>query len=246
MNPSRWLLLRGLAREQRHWGEFRQALEGQGAQVLCLDLPGAGTERGRKSPASIPAIAEDVRRRWLALRGEERWGVCAISLGGMVAMQWCAAHPEDFGAVVLVNTSAGNLSPPWQRMRWTAVPQVLRALVSRDPAAREERILRITTRMRGGLAAVAREWAALPSMDRGNVLRQLAAAIRFRAPAPLRPPTLVVSAAQDPLTHPQCARVLAQHLRAELSVHPQAGHDLPLDDPQWVVEQAVLLAATTR
>mgnify|MGYP003949335389 CR=1 FL=1 len=42
-----WLFLRGLTREQRHWGPFRDvfARDYPGAKVHCLDLPGTGTER---------------------------------------------------------------------------------------------------------------------------------------------------------------------------------------------------------
>jgi pimeloyl-ACP methyl ester carboxylesterase len=251
MTPTRWLLLRGLAREQRHWGRFRAALEAglPGARIHCLDLPGAGTEHSRKSPAAIRAIAEDLRSRWLALPGEGPWGLCAVSLGGMVAMEWCGAHPADFDALVLVNTSAANLSVPWRRMRLRVLPQVLRALVEQDRAAREERILGITTRMRADLPALAREWAgyfAERPMSRWNVLRQLTAASRFRAPSALRPRTLVLSGAQDPFTDPGCPKRLAAHFGAELRVHPRAGHDLATDDPDWLAAEVARFSESAR
>ena len=122
VKPARWLLLRGLAREQRHWGAFRAALASQGAEVQCLDLPGAGTENDRKSPASIRGITEDLRERWRRTPREGAWGLCAVSLGGMVAMDWCGRHPDDFDALVLVNTSAANLSVPWRRMNLRVLP----------------------------------------------------------------------------------------------------------------------------
>ena len=239
-----WLLLRGLAREQRHWGAFRGALEQAGAAVHCLDLPGAGTERERQSPLTIRAIAEDVRARWQRLPGA--WGLCAVSLGGMVAMQWCADHPDDFAALVLVNTSAADLSVPWRRMSPRVVPQVLLALAERDRARREERILRMTTRMQPDVARLALQWAgffAERPMRRANVLRQLAAAARFRAPAALKPRTLVISGAQDPFTDPGCPQRLAKHFGAELLVHPQAGHDLATDDPQWLAARVAGMEA---
>src|SRR5262249_53999057 len=152
-----------------------------------------GTENGRQSPVSVRAIAEDVRARW---PGGGEWGLCAVSLGGMVAMQWCADHPDDFARLVLVNTSAADLSVPWRRMRLRVVPQVLLALASRDVARREERILRMTTRMRADVAALAQEYAgyyAERPMRRTNAIRQLTAATRFRAPKALQPRTLVIS-----------------------------------------------------
>src|SRR5205085_5789547 len=101
---------------------------------------------------------EDVRQRWLAL-GPANWGFFAMSLGGMVAMEWCAAHPRDFSSLVLANTSGGNLNRPWERMRPRILPQIALALASRDALARERRILLLTTRVHreNGLAA---EWAS--------------------------------------------------------------------------------------
>ena len=45
-------------------------------------------------------------------------------------MQWGKDHPDDFAALVLINTSAADVSLPWKRMRLNVLPHVLRALVS--------------------------------------------------------------------------------------------------------------------
>ena len=237
MEPRSWLLLRGLAREQRHWGEFVPALRRALplSQVHCLDLPGAGTEHGRRSPLRIRNIAEDVRERWRKLDSPSPWGLIAVSLGGMVAMEWCAAHPDDFAALVLANTSGGNLNPPWKRIDPRVLPHIARALTE-DAVARERRILRLTTRLRSDEALPSR-WASFQQdrpMSRWTVLRQLAAASRFRAPSTLQPRTLVVSAALDSFTHPDCPRALAERFRAPLAIHPGAGHDIATDDPVWL------------
>src|SRR5262249_34219063 len=122
---------------------------------------------------------------------------------------------------------------PWRRMNLRVVPQVLLSLLSRDPVERERRILRITTRLCAD-AALPAVWASYPPISRANVLRPLPAASRFRAPAALRPGTLVISSAQDAFTHPDCPRALARHLNAPLLVHPKAGHDIATDDPAWL------------
>ena len=239
MEPKSWLLLRGLAREQRHWGEFVPALRAAlpGAQVHCLDLPGAGTEHARASPVTVRAIAEDVRARWLALRAPQPAGLIAVSLGGMVAISLCAAHPDDFETLVLANTSAGGVSPFWKRIDPRVLPHIARALLE-DAVARERRILSLTvSRKPDDLPA---QWAAFHAerpMSRWTVLRQLAAASRFRAPLKLAPRTLVVSSAADRFTHPDCPRALAKRFGAQLAVHPDAGHDIATDDPRWLAEQ---------
>ena len=87
---QRWLLLRGLAREQRHNGRFAEVLADAlgDATAHGIDFPGAGTEFARLSPASIRGIMEDIRARWLRLREEHpgEWSLLGISLGGMVTM----------------------------------------------------------------------------------------------------------------------------------------------------------------
>lgn len=240
-----WLLLRGLAREQRHWGDFPETLARLlGHRVHCLDLPGTGTEHERPSPTSIEAMAEDVRSRWQALRQDHpgAWRLLGISMGGMLSMHWAATHPDDFDGVVLLNTSASNLSRPWERMGLEVVPGVLRSLFESDPVRRERRILGFTTRLLSEerAQAIATRWATFQSdhpVARTTVVRQLRAASRYRAPVSLPIPALVICAAEDSLANPRCGKRLADHFRAPLVVHPTAGHDLPLDDPDWLATQ---------
>ncbi len=246
MSPAvtdRWVFLRGLGREQAHWhtfpARFGEALPG--AMVHTLDLPGAGTEHLRMCPVAMPALTADVRDRWLPLQRSlpaSRWHLLGISLGGMVAQQWAASHPNDFARVVLVNTSAADLSLPWERMSLSVLRDIVRAVgTARDDVAREKIVLGLSTRLFRDHEALAREWAehhrARP-LRRRNLVRQLLAATRFRAPARIEVPTLVLVGQGDRLAHPNCGRRLAAHYGATLREHPTAGHDLPLDDPEWV------------
>ena len=107
--PSDWILLRGLVREQRHWGDFPAIFARElGVRVHTIDIAGAGTQHRESCPRSVAGMAEDVRARWLTLRAElerthgaTRWGLLGVSLGGMIAMAWAAAHPADLQRVVL-------------------------------------------------------------------------------------------------------------------------------------------------
>lgn len=237
-----WLLLRGLSREQRHWGPFPLKLaDASGDRVHCLDLPGFGTERGRTSPATIRGIVEDLRERWEPLSKEfdGEWGLLGQSLGGMVTMQWADSHPADFARVVLVNTSARNLNRPWERMQLSFLPSLVRSLLDSDDETRERRILKNTTRMTPNVDEIAKEWATY--MDDGRpprtaVLRQLMAAMRYRTPDRLSMPVLVVAGAKDPLAAPVCARTLASHFKADLEMHPEAGHELSMDAGDWLAQ----------
>jgi pimeloyl-ACP methyl ester carboxylesterase len=48
---------------------------------------------------------------------------------------------------------------------------------------------------------------------------------------------LVLGSEQDRLVSVLCSKALAQQGAYELRLHPDAGHDLPLDDGPWVARQ---------
>jgi len=66
MTPSShtWVLLRGLTREQGHWGDFPARLAAAlppGSAVLTPDIAGNGARCGEASPATVPDLLDDVR-----------------------------------------------------------------------------------------------------------------------------------------------------------------------------------------
>lgn len=238
---STWILLRGLAREQRHWGTFAatlQALLPAGDTVACADLPGNGERWRERSPLAVRAMVEAVRADLRSRGHAPPYVVVALSLGGMVAVQWAADAPLELSACMLVNSSAGALSPPWQRLRPGCYPRLLQWLLAGSPTARERAVFRATSSRPLDEAVIAR-WCEIGRerpVSAGNVARQLLAAARFRAPAALHVPLLLVSSRGDRLVSPRCSRTMARVWRLPLREHPWAGHDLALDDPVWLAE----------
>ena len=109
-----------------------------------------------------------------------------------------------------------------------------------DIEAREATVLRMTSARPALHPAAVADWSAIyrsAPVTTANALRQLWAAARFRA-ALARPPVplLLMVGAGDRLVSPACSRALARAWGVPLAVHPWAGHDLPLDDPQWVLQ----------
>ena len=71
-----------------------------------------------------------------------------------------------------------------------------------------------------------------------NALRQLLAAARYRAPAQAPDvPMLLLASTNDRLVDSRCSQALARAWHCPLAMHPDAGHDLPLDDADWVASQ---------
>jgi pimeloyl-ACP methyl ester carboxylesterase len=241
---STWVLLRGLAREARHWGDFpaRFAEAVPDARVLTLDLPGNGRLSAAASPASVPRMVEAARQLLLQRGAMPPYHLLALSLGAMVAVDWASRHPQELAGCVLINTSLRPFSPLHHRLRPRAAATLLRLLLAGpDDRRRERGVLRLTSRLRRDDAALLDNWVAwgrehpvLPV----NALRQLFAAARYRAPAVCPPvPLQVLASAGDQLVDPRCSLELARRWSLPVALHPCAGHDLPLDDGAWVAAQ---------
>ncbi|CAN7183244.1 alpha/beta fold hydrolase [Polaromonas sp. LjRoot131] len=240
-----WVLLRGLTREARHWGDFAErlarALPGSASaatRVLALDLPGNGVFCREDSPATVRAMA-DFAREQLRSRGlAPPYRLVAMSLGGMVAADWALRHPQEVDGLVLINTSMRPLGRASERLRpanW--LPLALVAARWQDADHAERVIHRITcnrsTSLEQDLAAWIRIRQDAP-VSAANAWRQLKAAAAFTMAAPPACPVLVLSSAADHLVHPRCSARLAQAWQAAHHEHPWAGHDLPHDDADWV------------
>jgi pimeloyl-ACP methyl ester carboxylesterase len=235
-----WVLLRGLGRSQEHWGAFPTRLRRAfpAATVETPDLPGFGHRYGERAPLTIPETLEAVRatvepRRELVVMG--------LSLGGMVGYEWARRYPGELSGLVLVNSSLGGMSPFWRRMRAAAGATLVGAALSRTALARERRLFALTSGRADLAEATVASWVECAERQpprAANVLRQLVSAARYRPPRLAPPPKLLVLAsACDRIAHPACSRAIAAALGVPIEEHSTAGHDLPLDDPDWVVEQ---------
>lgn len=245
-----WVFLRGLARECAHWADFPEtfAAKVRGSRIVFADLPGNGRHFASRSPTSVTGMMEFVRHSSLsALSASEgspgaspRY-LLAISLGAMVAVEWMSRYPEEIAGAVLINTSLRGINPIQRRLQWRAWPALARIVSTHDPALREQRILQLTSRQRAGDSALALAYAGafrLRPMRRINLLRQLWAAASYHAPpSPPRVPLLLLSSRGDQLVSPECSAAIAIAWQAPLACHPWAGHDLPLDDPEWVADR---------
>lgn len=243
-STSTWVLLRGLTREQRHWGRFPDTLAQQlpGDRIVTLDIPGNGRLCAETSPTTVPEMADHCRTELARLGLPPPYHVLAMSLGAMVTTAWAHAHPQELAGCVLINTSMRPFNPFYQRLRPSNYARMLKlALLGGTPRQWEEAILRMTTRHPPDPTQQLQDWIAYREacpVSRDNALRQLLAAARYTAPKTPRPTRmLILSSAQDGLVNPNCSRQIASHWNARHVQHPSAGHDLPLDDGPWVATQ---------
>ncbi len=238
-----WLLLRGLAREPAHWGDFTGTLQAAfpHARITTVALPGTGEHHQQASPASIGELCEFVRQQ--AYRQgllEQPVTFFALSLGAMVAWEWLQRYPQDCSGAVLISTSFAGLSPFYQRLRWQSYGQIVAILRERDIYQREKKILQLVNNNRERDGLIAEQWAAIHQqrpISPQTAYRQMLAAASYR-PSNNKPglPVLLINAQGDRLVSPQCSVAIAKKWQLPLKTHPWAGHDLTVDDGAWAVD----------
>ncbi|MGS0680739.1 alpha/beta fold hydrolase [Shewanella sp. 125m-7] len=141
------VLLRGLMRDKRHWGEFeltlRHRLSGK-HNVSAIDTLGNGDLVNQPSPLSIAAYGDEILKQFELMNQLSQTGqveanvfyLVGLSMGGMIALDLAARQGPELSlqrshqqqshgrhracmikGVVVINSSAANLSPWYQRFQ---------------------------------------------------------------------------------------------------------------------------------
>lgn len=237
------LLLRGLARQVKHWGKFPKELyEATQMNVTCIDLPGVGVFSEHKSPSTVELITEHVRKEWLKQKQNhtQRWAIVAHSLGGMIALDWSSRYPNDFEKTFLINTSS-KLSLPWERLNYKSLPILLKILVNKNSPSRESYIWKLICNTPPNQQII-KEWQRLEKENpiKINTLKnQLIAASRFFPKNISNDKRLLfLLSEKDYMVNAKCTYQLHNFYKnSQLETHPSAGHDLACDDPQWLIDK---------
>jgi 3-oxoadipate enol-lactonase len=229
------LLVRGLSRSSRYWGELRRKLA-QSFHLLVTDNRGVGQSDAPWPPYSTPLLADDLAAI-LDAAGVGRAHVFGISLGGMIVQELAIRHPARVERLILGCTTPGG--PHSVRFPGSTVLALLRAAIT--PVDRGTRSIapwilsEETLRLR---PEIIEEWIAIARSEprrRRGFIGQLLAAGRHdawsRLPS-ITAPTLVVTGDADRLIHPGNSRLLAERIPgARLHTIVSAGHDFPTDRP---------------
>ncbi|MGV3758044.1 MAG: alpha/beta fold hydrolase, partial [Actinomycetota bacterium] len=217
--------------------------ESAGHRVVLYDQRGHG--RSTAPDGHVPAIDQLGHDLRAVIDATDSTDVLLAghSMGGMTIQSYAREHPEHFGrhvrGAVLVATAArtlgrevparaihavmGDASPAWTRQGAVARRMVQRTFGK--PARRSH------------VQATLDAWAATTGNARAGYLVAMSAMdLRDCLPG-MDVPTTVMVGTRDRLTPPRAAKVLAEHLPdVQLLVLPGAGHMLPLEAPDRIVD----------
>ncbi|MFT6028918.1 MAG: pimeloyl-ACP methyl ester carboxylesterase [Oleiphilaceae bacterium] len=245
------LLIRGLSRQQEHWGEFptilRRAFKEKNIAVNLAfeDLPGFGIRYQQKSPSSIEKIAALLVPTLDRLHKESKQKIhlLGISMGGMVALELARRCPEFCESLVMINSSVKPVAHMFQRLQPQAYSIFIKAFLHPSMRESERQILQISTEKYAQDARLLNYWLYLRENyppSRKAALQQIVAASRYLAPIkkPLASVCLIASK-RDRIASHHCTQNLAEYWGIDYHLHPEAGHDIALDEPEWLADNLV-------
>jgi pimeloyl-ACP methyl ester carboxylesterase len=240
-NAGTWIMLRGLGRESAHWMEFVAQLRQRipECRIECIDWPGNGEYAHSRSPCTIADGVAHLRQVCVERQLKPPYVLVGISMGGMAAIDWLAHFPEEITHAHVINTSIGGISYWYERMR---IGSLLKLLTSaRTVRGRERAVAEVTLSPVSVNDAIIDHWVTIAAnhpVVRSNLLRQIWSASHFSLRRPEYADRLTVYVSgEDRLVNPECSRDMARLWNVELVEHATAGHDLPLDDGDWLLEQ---------
>lgn len=236
------ILLRGLVRESRHWGDFPQKLQEAlpKYKIHTPEIQGIGKYHKTISPENLQDMIKFMREQVKEHLGKETI-IIAISLGGMITKQWSELYPDDFGKMILINTSFKGLNSILHRLRPAAIMKFLDIFLTGNLAMRERKILDLVSNEPKKVDNVHLNWIKIQEeapVYRKSFVNQIKAALKF-TPSEIKPtiPLLLIASRADRLCDYNCTLKLHQLWGGTLKLHQSAGHDIPLDDPLWLIQK---------
>lgn len=245
------LMLPGFGCSGSSWIPWLQSVRPLNFRAVLVDNRGTG-ESSVTWPYSMAAMADDAAA---ILRVEARNGPSLIvghSMGGMVAQHLALRHPELTMGLVL--TASAAQVPAFELAMLRSLPLSILGLISRNTAlwslADAMQVHPNESRERAReLMAPLRQLQRGESYSRRNAWMQLNAIARHNstdALGALGIPVEVLVGAGDRVLAPGCSEVLARRLpQATLTILEEAGHQIPFEAPQAIMEAVMRLLNPT-
>lgn len=239
------VLLRGLVREKEHWGDFRHKVEKAfpEAKIITPEIQGVGDYIDITSPDNFSQMIDFMRSNHQEVfESEQQTIVMAMSLGGMIARQWIEMYPQDFSKVILVNTSFKGINPLFNRLRPMAIANFAKIFFSPSIEKRESSIVKMVSNNNTNHKEIIANWIDIQNkrpVKRASFLNQIKAALTFNPPKtwPNNLGLLIIAAKADRLCSYKSSLKLHELWGGQYLEHPTGGHDLPIDDGDWLIQQ---------
>lgn len=244
-----WILIRGLARGLGHWAAFPEKLQNKFPRdkIYYVDVPGNGDLNHVPTPLKVSefiASFEDQLKKQNFDSNLITYGY-SLSLGSMAMVEWAQQRPELFKKIYISNTSAANFSHVLKRLSPAAMMLGFRMGRLKKAEDRELASLEVTTTLskeqilndyQKSFKSML-NYSQTNSAGLNNILRQLFAAATYKFPVKAPTEVVLMSGNKDRFVSAQCSIDIKNRWNCAHIIHPEAGHDISFQFPDWVVEQ---------
>lgn len=212
-----------------------------GASVITPEIPGVGAFCHVTSPCAFDEMIHFMRKNHEKDLSGGNNIILAMSLGGMMAKRWSELYPEDFKKIILINTSFKGLNPLFHRLQFLSVLKFFRIFATLNLRSREKLIIQMVSNNNKDHNEILKEWEEIQKsapVSRKSFINQIRAALSF-IPKKEKPKgdLLILAAKKDRLCSYKSSLTLHKVWGGSLELHPEGGHDLPIDDPAWLIEK---------
>ena len=242
------VLLHAFPLDRSLWDAIAPSLAAEGWQVIVPDLPGFGVDD--EPAATVDAMADRVADLLRHL-GVHSAVIGGCSLGGYVALAFAAQFPEQTAGLMLIDTKASADDDLAQANRAGIAEQLERSgSMAALAATQAEALLSAATRAQCPevetwlrATVLAQRPASAAAAQRAMSLRPA----RFDALRALRVPVLCIRGADDRIASAADQAAMAQACGDALDITvPDAGHLLPVEQPEALVAHAAAFLGQVR
>lgn len=234
------VLLHGIGASVYVWRFLFPLLQTR-ARVTAIDLPGFGkSTKDAKRDYGLDSQSELVAQSLEAI-GITKATLVGSSMGGAIALWMAKRYPERFSRVVAIGPATDNRLVPaltdslgsmtplfWRALNRHSMRFILSRVVSRRDLVTDECIDRYLEPFREGADSLKTFWASLALLADKRLPDHLRG---------LKADVLVLYGERDHMVPRRSIERLLKTLpEATYKSHPEGGHHIMEDDPQWSAE----------
>eukprot|EP00127_Corallochytrium_limacisporum_P005194 Clim_evm11s201 gene=Clim_evmTU11s201 len=249
--PTKILFIQGLAMQHEGWNlqidYFSQFPEKY--EICAIDNRGVG-KSSAISPGLTTGIMANDARKVIDHLGWRKVHICGISMGGMITLEFACQYYDRCESVTLVNTHGGGVTsfPPLTGMfrgakvgvmspfAYLGLPQLrkdalLELLVGADHRRNPEKVKFLNSCNVTSLSVEISNPLGFVNQVAAIFMHYVSSG-RLKRVKEAGVPILIFAAIDDSLVRPLNSVVLQPDLGARLHVFTDAGHGLPIDEPE--------------
>ena len=237
--PALVVFLHGIGGNRSNWTRQLRHI-GDLATAVAWDARGYGDSEDYTGALAMRDFRDDLDRVLDAF-GAARAHLVGLSMGGMIALDYCAHRPERVASLLLADTVPG----PARDLPPAAIEDFLRLRrapleAGQTPADIAPAVARSLVAPHADATTLAQLEASIAALHRDSYLKTLETVTRHRGPAPealaaiaSARPVLLVCGSEDRLTPPERMRKLAAEMPgARFEIIDGAGHLSNIERPQ--------------